>query len=182
MNNSANDLFWRIFLRFAGLSLLAVGGASAVLPEAHRQLVDGEHWFTAARFAELFAIAQVAPGPNLMVFPLFGWQIDGFRGLVAATLGFFGPCAILALAVARALRRNAQAPWLKRLKRALTPLAVGLMAANGYVLARAADANAFAAVLTFAAACFVVYSSRSPLWAMAAAALLAVAAGRLGML
>ena len=54
------------------------------------------------------------------------------------------------------------------------------MAANGYVLARGADANAFAAVITFAAAAFVVCSSRSPLWAMAAAAVLAVAAGRLG--
>jgi chromate transporter len=177
-----SDLATRIFLRFAGLSLLAVGGASAVLPEAHRQLVEGEHWFSSAQFTELFAIAQTAPGPNLMVFPLLGWQIDGLPGLIAATLGFLGPASVLALTVSRALRRNAQAPWLKRLKAALVPLAVGLMAANGYVLARAADANAFAAVITFAAACFVVYSSRSPLWAMAAAAVLAVAAGRLGML
>lgn len=177
-----NDLAVRIFLRFAGLSLLAVGGAGAVLPEAQRQLVQGEHWFTAPQFAELFAIAQVAPGPNVIVFPLFGWKLAGFAGLFAATLGILGPSTLLALALARKLRENAQARWLRRLKAALVPLAVGLMAANGYVLARAADATTLAAVITFAAAGFVVYSSRSPLWAMAAGALLTVAAGRLGLL
>jgi chromate transporter len=78
------------------------------------------------------------------------------------------------------LRRHAGAPWLKRLKAALVPLAVGLMAANGYVLARAADSGVVAALITFAGAAFVVYSSRSPLWVMAAGALLAVAAGRAG--
>lgn len=175
-----NDLAFRIFLRFAGLSLLAVGGAAAVLPEANRQLVEGEHWFSAQQFAEIFAIAQVAPGPNVIVFPLFGWTLAGWSGLLAATLGILGPSSILALGLARTLRRNAEAPWLKRLKGALIPLAVGLMAANGYVLARAADANLLLAGVTFAAAGFVVYSSRSPLWAMAAGAFLAVAAGRLG--
>lgn len=175
-----NELAPRIFLRFAGLSLLAVGGAAAVLPEANRQFVEGEHWFTSQRFAEIFAIAQVAPGPNVIVFPLFGWELAGWSGFLAATLGILGPSSILALALARTLRRNAQAPWLKRLKAALIPLAVGLMAANGYLLARAADATALAAAITFAAAGFVVYSSRSPLWAMAAGAFLAVAAGRFG--
>ena len=177
-----NALVPRIFLRFAGLSLLAVGGAGAVLPEANRQLVEGEHWFTAQKFAELFAIAQVAPGPNVIVFSLFGWTLAGFPGFLAATLGILGPSTLLALTMARYLRRNADARWLRRLKAALVPLAVGLMAANGYVLACAADATALAAVITFAAAGFVVYSSRSPLWVLAAGALLAVAAGRLGFM
>ncbi|SNB59504.1 chromate transporter [Rhodoblastus acidophilus] len=177
-----NALLPRIFLRFAGLSLLAVGGAGAVLPEAHRQLVEGEHWFTSSQFAEIFAIAQTAPGPNVIVFPLFGWELAGFAGFCAAALGVLGPSSLLALALARKLRENADSPGLKRLKRALIPLAVGLMAANGAILARAADTNALAAVITFAAAGFVVYSARSPVWAMAAGALLAVAAERLGFL
>jgi chromate transporter len=175
-----NALVPRIFLRFAGLSLLAVGGAGAVLPEANRQLVEGEHWFSAAQFAEIFAIAQVAPGPNVIVFPLFGWTLAGWSGFLAATLGILGPSSLLALTLARTLRRHAGAPWLKRLKAALVPLAVGLMAANGYVLARAADSGVVAALITFAGAAVVVYSSRSPLWVMAAGALLAVAAGRAG--
>ncbi len=177
-----NDLLVRIFLRFAGISLLAVGGAAAVLPEAHRQLVEGEHWFSSAQFSEIFAIAQTAPGPNVIVFPLFGWTLAGLPGLIAATLGILGPSTLLVLLVSRALRRNAGALWLKHLKQALIPLAVGLMAANGYVLARGADTGRLTAFITFVAAGFVVYSSRSPLWAMAAGAALTLAAGRYGFL
>ena len=169
-----------IFLRFALLSLLAVGGATAVLPEAQRQLVTEAHWFGEAEFAQLFAIAQTSPGPNVIVFSLFGWALAGFGGLVVATVGILGPASILAFAVARAMRRNEKAAWLGRVKKALTPLAIGLMGANGYLLARGADSGALTLAVTLASAAFVVFSTRSPLWAMAAGAALTVAAGRLG--
>lgn len=177
-----DDLLGALFLRFAGISLLAVGGATAVLPEAHRQIVEQAHWLTNAQFAQTFGIAQTSPGPNVIVFSLFGWRLAGLAGLVAATLGILGPSSLLAYAVARVMRRADEASWLTRLKRALTPLAIGLMAANGYLLARGADTGALALVITLAAAAFTVFSSRSPLWAMAAGAALAILAGRAGFI
>ncbi|MGO8738455.1 chromate transporter [Rhodoblastus sp.] len=171
-----------LFLRFAGVSLLAVGGATAALPEAQRQIVTQAHWMSAEKFAETFAIAQVLPGPNVIVFSLLGWRLAGFAGLVVATVAILAPASLLAFAAARALRRAGEAPWLARLKRALTPLAVGLMAANGYLLARGADSGPFAALVTLASAAFVALSPRSPLWAMAFSAAAAVVAGRLGFL
>jgi chromate transporter len=177
-----DDLLTQIFLRFAGISLLAVGGAVAALPEAQRQLVTELHWLSPEQFAQSFAIAQASPGPNVIVFSLFGWRLAGLAGLLAATLGMLGPSSLLAFALARVMRRAGEAPWLARLKKALTPLAIGLMAASGYLLARAADSNPFALLVTVGAAAFVAFSSRSPLWAMAAGALLAVAAGRAGFL
>ncbi len=177
-----DDLLTQIFLRFAGISLLAVGGAMAALPEAQRQIVTGAHWMTDAQFAQSFAIAQTSPGPNVIVFSLFGWQIAGLAGLVVATLGILGPSSLLAFAAARVMRRAGEAAWLARLKKSLTPLAIGLMAASGYVLARAADSDALALLVTAAAAAFVVFSSRSPLWAIVAGAALCVAAGRFGLL
>ena len=51
--------------QFAGLSLVAVGGINAVLPEMHRQTVELAHLLTDRQFAELFAIAQAAPGPHM---------------------------------------------------------------------------------------------------------------------
>jgi chromate transporter len=175
-----DDLLGAIFLRFAGISLLAVGGAMAVLPEAHRQIVGEAHWLTDAQFAENFAIAQTAPGPNVIVFSLFGWTLAGFPGLVAATLGILAPASLLAFGAARLVRQAGEAPWLVRLKKALAPLAIGLMAANGYLLALAADSGAFALALTLGTTVFVAVSQRSPLWAMGAGALLAVFAGRAG--
>ncbi|MCI4679685.1 chromate transporter [Rhodoblastus acidophilus] len=177
-----DDLLGQIFLRFAGISLLAVGGATAALPEAQRQIVTQTHWMSAETFAENFAIAQISPGPNVIVFSLFGWRLAGLAGLAVATLGILAPASLLAFAAARAMRRAGEAPWLTRLKKALTPAAIGLMAANGYLLARAADSGFFAAFVTLASAAFVALSPRSPLWAMAAAAATAVVAGRLGLL
>ena len=177
-----DDLLTSLFLRFAGISLLAVGGASAVLPEAHRQIVQQAHWLTNEQFAQTFAIAQTSPGPNVIVFSLFGWRLAGFWGLVVATLGILAPSSVLAYAVARVMRRAGEASWLKRLKKALTPLAIGLMAANGYLLARGADTGALALFITVGAAAFIALTPRSPLWAMGAGALLAVIAGRIGFL
>jgi chromate transporter len=177
-----DDLLTQIFLRFAGISLLAVGGATAALPEAQRQVVGELHWLTDVQFAETFAIAQTSPGPNVIVFSLFGWRVAGLAGLIVATVGILGPSSLLAFGVARAMRGAGEAPWLARLKKALIPLAIGLMAANGYLLARGADSGFLATFITLASAGFVAFSSRSPLWAMAASAILAIAAGRAGLL
>ncbi|WP_374544622.1 chromate transporter [Rhodoblastus sp.] len=171
-----------IFLRFAGISLLAVGGATAALPEAQRQIVGELGWMTSAQFAETFAIAQTSPGPNVITFSLFGWRLAGLAGLIVATIGILGPSSLLAFGAARAMRRAGEAAWLARLKQALIPLAIGLMAANGYLLARGADSGLLTTVITLASAAFVALSPRSPLWAMAAAAAVAVCAGRLGFL
>jgi chromate transporter len=177
-----DDLLLQIFLRFAGISLLAVGGATAALPEAQRQIVGELHWLTGAEFAETFAIAQTSPGPNVIVFSLFGWRLAGLAGLLAATLGIVGPSSLLAFGAARTMRRAGEAVWLARLKKALIPLAIGLMAANGYLLARGADSGVVATLITLSSAAFVALSPRSPLWAMLAAAILAVVASRSGFL
>jgi chromate transporter len=176
-----DDVLGSLFLRFASISLLAVGGATAALPEAHRQIVTQAHWLTSEQFAQTFAIAQTSPGPNVIVFSLFGWRLAGLPGLLVATTGILGPSSLLAFAAARVMRRAGEADWLKRVKKALTPLAIGLMAANGYVLARGADSGALALFITLAATAFVALTQRSPLWAMAAGAAVAVIAGRMGL-
>ena len=73
-------------VQFAILSLFAVGGVMAVIPEMHRQAVEVSHWMTERQFADLFAIAQAAPGPNIIIVTLIGFQVAGFAGAIVATL------------------------------------------------------------------------------------------------
>ena len=80
-------LLGQIAITFATLSLLAVGGANAVVPDMHRQVVETLGWMDNATFANLFAIAQAAPGPNVLVVSLIGWHVAGFAGLLVATVG-----------------------------------------------------------------------------------------------
>ncbi|MGE5669353.1 MAG: chromate transporter, partial [Betaproteobacteria bacterium] len=62
-------------IRFSALSLVAIGGINAIVPEIHRVVVDLQGWMTSAEFARLFALAQIAPGPNAMVVALVGWKV-----------------------------------------------------------------------------------------------------------
>ncbi|HCK29691.1 MAG TPA: chromate transporter, partial [Acinetobacter ursingii] len=64
-------------LVFTQLSVLAFGGGNAILPEMQHQVVNIHHWMSAEQFSSLFAMAQAAPGPNMMIVPLIGWHVAG---------------------------------------------------------------------------------------------------------
>ena len=73
---------------FIQLSLLAVGGGNAIIPEMQRQVVDLHHWMSAREFSELFALAQASPGPNTMIAALIGWHVAGVAGLMVSTVAW----------------------------------------------------------------------------------------------
>ena len=85
-----------VFLHFIAISLFTVGGVISALPEMHRFAVDLEHWMTDRQFAEMFAIAQITPGPNMMIVTLIGYHAAGVLGGVVATLCVSLPPAVLA--------------------------------------------------------------------------------------
>lgn len=158
----------QIFLTFCLLSLLAIGGANAVLPEMHRQLVEINGWLDDATFGQLFALAQAAPGPNILAASVMGWRIAGPTGLAAATLGMLLPAAILAWSVAGLTARLAKAPWLKPAQFGLVPVAIGLIAASGVIMAEAAGTGWLPWGIIAGSALFVWRTAFSPLWALAA--------------
>src|SRR5262249_54875469 len=86
--------------QFLLLSMLSIGGANAIIPEIHRRVVDLEHWMTDADFAQLFALSQAAPGPNVLIVSLVGWKVAGVIGGVVAMLAMSGPSSILTYWVA----------------------------------------------------------------------------------
>ena len=80
-----------LFGYFALLSLFAVGGANAAIPEMHRIAVDVMHWMSDRQFADMFAIAQMSPGPNVIIVALIGYHVAGFAGAGVATTAMCGP-------------------------------------------------------------------------------------------
>jgi chromate transporter len=98
---------------FAQFSLLAFGGANAVLPEMQRQVVEVHHWMSAQEFAALFALAQAAPGPNMMVVSLIGWRVAGFWGALVTTGAVAAPASILTFLVSLVWHRCRDAEWRK---------------------------------------------------------------------
>jgi chromate transporter len=161
--------------QFAVLSLVAFGGANAVIPEIHRQSVGLHHWLSDAEFADLFAIAQAAPGPNVMISTLVGWKVAGVTGGLVATLAMCAPSCVLTYFVAGVWDRYRETRWRAAIGAGLAPVTVGLVAASAEVLAHAADLQWRLALVTTATAVVAYVSKLNPLWCLGAAAALGFA-------
>lgn len=152
-----------ILLLFAELSLLAFGGANAVLPEMRHQIVDVQGWLGPSEFVSLYALAQAAPGPNVMFVPLVGWHVAGLAGAAAAAIGQFVPSSILVVNVVRGLERFRGAGWYARLRRGIVPVTVGLVGAGAWSLVEVAARDAFSWVLIAASAALALNRRIHPL-------------------
>jgi chromate transporter len=161
-----------LFGYFALLSLFAVGGANAAIPEMHRIAVEVMQWMSDRQFADSFAIAQVSPGPNIIIVTLIGYHVAGLPGAAVATAAMCGPSCIVAFLVARTWDRFKEARWRIAIQAGLVPVSLGLIAASAFVLARTADHTIYAAIIT-AITALVGFTTRiNPLWIFAAAGLL----------
>lgn len=162
---------------YGQLSLLAFGGANSVIPEMQRQVVDVHHWMTPHDFAALYALAQAAPGPNMMVVSLVGWRVAGVWGALVTTGSVALPSSILTLFVAGVWYRFKDAPWRKALQAGLLPVTAGLIMASAALLIRSTTVDWAAAVVTVAATALFISGKLHPLMIL----LLAAVAGAVGL-
>jgi chromate transporter len=163
MNSDSNPVL-ALALIFATMSLFAVGGANSAIPEMHRVAVDVNHWLTDKQFTDVYAIAQLSPGPNVLIVTLIGYSVAGILGALVATLAMCVPTAVLALIVSRFLTRSSQSRWPSIIQAALVPLSIGLMGASGFILARSSDQTVVAALVTVGAAVLASVTKLNPLW------------------
>ena len=126
---------------FALMSLLAVGGGTAVLPEMKHDTVEAHHWVTDTQFAEIYSLGQLAPGPNMTCVSLIGYEVAGIAGLVVVLLAFFFPACLLCYFVSQVWDAAEGSPWRDAVQRGMAPVVVGLMLAGCYALGKTASFN-----------------------------------------
>jgi chromate transporter len=164
-------------LYFMMLSFLAVGGAPSVLPEMHRYVVEVHAYMTTEQFAQLYSLAQVAPGPNVMYVPLFGWHIAGWIGAVATLFSVVVPSFSLTLVIARLYARHPKAAFGVAMRRGLTPITIGLIFSSAWVLLPAVNRDWRGYVLTALTVLIVMRTKLNPIWVLVGGA----AAGMAGI-
>jgi len=162
----------QIAFYFALLSLVSVGGIPSVMPEMQRIVVEVQGWMSAAEFTQLFAVAQAAPGPNVLVTALIGWKVAGFAGGLVALAAFCVPAGALAWWIGGFWDRMREAPWRKTFQRALVPITVGFVLSGGYVLATPAGPDWRSALIAGLSAAFLFSTRLNPLWVLAAGGVL----------
>ena len=150
MNLSPTD--WLALLtHFMSLSLLAIGGAITTAPEMHRYLVDEQHWLTDGQFSSSIALAQTAPGPNVLFIALLGWNVGvnaggglsagptawalAALGMMIAMAGILVPSTTLTFAAARWAHRNKELRVVRAFKQGMAPIVIALLIATGLILA-----------------------------------------------
>jgi chromate transporter len=164
------DILGILVVQFSIIALLSFGGANAVLPEIHRQTVELGGWTTERQFADMFAISQAIPGPNVMLVTLVGYHVAGFWGALVTTLAMCGPTALLASVLSRTWDRFKDAPWRIAVQSGLVPISVGLVGATAIVLTQHMAVHSIAAGAIAAATAAVAYWTRwNPLWLIGAA-------------
>ncbi len=164
---SGDDLLG-LFGHFLVLSLLAIGGAITTAPDMHRYVVLEHHWISDAQFSASIAIAQAAPGPNVLFVAVIGWNVAGPIGALATMAGTMLPSTALTLLASRWGARRREARGVRAFTTGLTPLTIGLLVATGWLLARPYvdfSAQGLGAIALIAVSIVVMLRTRlSPIW------------------
>ena len=142
--------WWSLFLHFVSLSLLAVGGAITTAPDIHRYLVDETHWLSDTQFTSSIALAQGAPGPNVMFVALMGWNVGlnaagglaagwpsvglALWGVLITMVGIMIPSATLTFVATQWAHRNRDLRAVKAFKAGMAPIVIALLIATGWLL------------------------------------------------
>lgn len=192
MNMSLSGSDWlTLFLQFLMLSCLSVGGAITTTPEMHRILVDSHRWLTNEQFVTSIALAQAAPGPNILFVALIGWNVGlnaggglanglvgwmtALTGAAVTMAGMLIPSTTLTYVATRWGRRNHELRAVRAFKQGMAPIVVGLLIATGWVLVRGDADSAFNPATTVVAlvSMLVVWRTRVHLlWLLGAGAVL----------
>lgn len=142
-----------LFTHFLILSLLSIGGAITTAPEMQRYLVVDSQWLTNAQFNSSIALAQAAPGPNVLFVALVGWNVGlnaggglgagaagwgwALAGVAVAMLGIMLPSTTLTFVAARWGHRNRDLRPVRAFKQGVAPIVIALLVSTGWVLTAA---------------------------------------------
>jgi chromate transporter len=162
----------QIAAAFGVLSLLAVGGGAAVLPEMKQSVVGQHQWLTADQFVHIYSLGQIAPGPNMLMVQVIGDRIAGGAGAIVALLAFFLPASVLTFATGRLWDRLEGWPWRESIQRGLAPISIGLMLAGTITIAKIAVTDPRTIALAAAVTGILLWRKINPAYLIVASALL----------
>lgn len=164
-----------LLTHFMMLSLLAVGGAITTAPDMQRFVVREQGWLSDAQFTASVALAQAAPGPNVLFVAVIGFNVAGLAGVLATLVGTLLPSTTLALAASRWGARNPSSRALRAFTVGLAPVTIGLLLSSSWVLLGPTRGHAATAVLLAATLWLMLRTRLSPLWPIAGGAVAGMA-------
>ncbi len=138
-----------------------------LLPALYDLSVNQEHWIHSQTFADYFAIAQAAPGPNLMTVTLIGWKVGSVVGAAIATIAIAWPSSIMIYFLQRSILGIRDIQKQKMIQAAAGVLAVGLVLSAAWGIALQINSGTAAYLLTIGTIVITVFTRWHPLYLIA---------------
>ena len=127
---------------FVAFTLLALQGFGGVLAVSQRVLCDQRQWLSRQEFLEIFALAQLLPGPNICNMSLIiGDRFLGWRGAAAALAGMMLLPLALALALTQLYVNFSSVPQVAGALNGMGMVAAGMIAGTAFKLASTLKVN-----------------------------------------
>jgi len=171
----APAVWTQLFTHFALLSLLAVGGAITTVPDMHRFVVHERGWLSDAVFNGSIALAQAAPGPNVLFVAVIGFNVAGLAGVVATMAGSMLPSTVLAVSAGRYGAQRQKQRGVQAFTTGLAPISIGLLLATAWVLTEASRYRWATLPLLLGTVLVMQRTRISPVWPILVGAVAGVA-------
>lgn len=131
----------KLFVTFAGMSVLLFGGGFVFIPLMQESIVEGYQWVTHKEFIDAIAMGQITPGPILISATFIGYKVAGVLGATLATIGIFAPPAAIMLICTHYLQALKTSLNIKAILKGVRCGVIGMIAAASYVVAMSAEIN-----------------------------------------
>jgi chromate transporter len=141
-------LLFKLFMAFIIIGTFSFGGGNAMYPLLSKELVQHYGWLSQGELVNLFAFAQMTPGPVATNAATFvGYKLAGIPGALTATVGVSLPSAVVMLVMIRFMLTHYESNVLNSILRGLRPVVVALIFAASIIIARESVGDGLAYVL-----------------------------------
>jgi chromate transporter len=129
MSEKHPPTLFELFIVFARISALTIGGGYVMFPLMKRDVVDAKGWLTDEQMVDFYALGQSIPGIIAMnTTTLTGYRKRGIPGAVASAAGMAAPSVIVILIIAAFLAPYFDHPWVQKAFAGIRAAVVGMIA------------------------------------------------------
>lgn len=154
----------KLFITFAGMSVMLFGGGFVFIPLIQEIVVDTYGWVTNKEFIDGIALGQITPGPILISATFIGYKAAGVLGACAATVGIFLPPATLMLVCTHFLEKLKASIKINAALRGIRCGVIGMIAAAAFVIMQSAEQNWISAAIFISALAALIKFKVEVVW------------------
>lgn len=167
------NVYLQLFTTFSKIGAFTIGGGYVMIPLIQREVVDKKGWLEKEEFLDMLAISQSAPGILAMNISIFiGQKLKGVKGSVVAATGIALPSFLIILAIAMFFSSFRDNETVNRIFTGIRPVVVALIAVPVISLVKGMGLNRYTSAIPFISVLLIVFFDISPVWIIAAGALL----------